>query len=89
MFLCILVCQFHASNLVWETKTPISIFYEGLPTSERQDDSEALKFFNSLKESEQHNYVKWVYSEKTEQAKIDRIAKTLTKLSKHQKFTDK
>ena len=54
-----------------------------------QDDAEALHFFNSLNESEKHNYIKWIYSAKTEQTKADRIAKTLIKLSKHQKFTDK
>jgi uncharacterized protein YdeI (YjbR/CyaY-like superfamily) len=53
-----------------------------------QDDAEALQFFNSLNESEQHNYVKWIYSTKTDQTKVDRIAKTLDKLSKHQKFTE-
>ena len=53
-----------------------------------QDDAEALKFFNSLNESEQHNYVKWIYSAKTDQTKVDRMAKTLDKLSKHQKFAD-
>ena len=54
-----------------------------------QDDAEALEFFNSLNESEQHNYVKWIYSAKTDQTKVDRIAKTLIKLSKHKKFTDR
>jgi uncharacterized protein YdeI (YjbR/CyaY-like superfamily) len=54
-----------------------------------QDDSEALQFFNSLNDSEQHNYVKWIYSAKTEQTKVDRIAKTLIKLSKHQKYANK
>jgi len=54
-----------------------------------QDDVEALQFFNSLTEQEQYSYVKWIYSAKTEQTKVDRIAKTLIKLSKHQKFTDK
>ena len=53
-----------------------------------QDDDEALQFFNSLNESEQYNYVKWIYSAKTDQTKVDRIAKTLDKLSKHQKFAD-
>jgi len=53
-----------------------------------QDDTEALKFFNLLNESEQHNYVKWIYSAKTDQTKVDRIAKTLDRLSKHQKFAD-
>ena len=54
-----------------------------------QEDTEALKFFNSLNESEQHNYVKWIYSAKTEQTKVERIAKTLDRLSKHKKFLDK
>jgi len=54
-----------------------------------QDDPEALQFFNSLEENEQHNYVKWIYSAKTEQTKVDRIAKTLISLSKCQKFSDR
>ena len=54
-----------------------------------QDDAEALRFFNSLIESEQHNYVKWIYSAKTEQTKVDRIAKTVVRLSKCQKFADR
>jgi len=53
-----------------------------------QDDSEALQFFNSLNDSEKNNYVKWIYSAKTDQTKVDRIAKTLVKLSKCQKFTN-
>lgn len=53
-----------------------------------QDDHEALQFFNTLNESEQHNYVKWIYSAKTDQTKVDRIAKTLIRLSRNQKFTD-
>ncbi|MDR1761737.1 MAG: YdeI/OmpD-associated family protein [Bacteroidales bacterium] len=53
-----------------------------------QDDSKAWQFFNSLNESQQHNYIKWIYSAKTDQTKVDRIAKTLDKLAQHQKFTD-
>ena len=53
-----------------------------------QDDAEALQFFNSLNETEKHAYIKWIYSAKTDQTKVDRIAKTLDKLSNHQKFTD-
>jgi len=53
-----------------------------------QDDAEALQFFNSLNESEQHSYVKWIYAAKTDQTKVDRIAKILDRLSKHQKFTN-
>ena len=54
-----------------------------------QDDDEALKFFNSLKENEQYNYIKWIYSAKTEQTKIDRMAKTINNLAKCQKFMNK
>ncbi len=54
-----------------------------------QDAAEALRFFNSLNESQQRNYVEWIYSAKTEQTRVDRIAKTVVKLSTHQKFTDR
>ena len=53
-----------------------------------QEDTEALQFFNSLNENEQYNYVKWIYAAKTEQTKVDRIAKMLNKLSKHQRFAE-
>ena len=51
-----------------------------------KDDAEALQFFNSLNESEQHNYVKWIYAAKTDKMKVDRISKTLVRLAKHQKM---
>jgi hypothetical protein len=53
-----------------------------------QEDTEALQFFNSLNENEQYNYVKWIYAAKTEQTKVDRIAKMLNKLAKHQRFAE-
>lgn len=52
-----------------------------------QDEPEALQFFHSLNENEQHNFVKWIYAAKTDETKVERIAKTLASLSKHQKFT--
>jgi len=52
-----------------------------------QDDTEALKFFNSLNESEKHSYVKWIYSAKTDETKIERMAKSIDKLSKREKFS--
>ena len=51
-----------------------------------QDDSEAWEFFQSLTDDEQENYVKWIYVAKTDQTKVDRIAKALVALSKHQKL---
>lgn len=54
-----------------------------------QDDSEALQFFNSLNKNEQEKYVKWIYSAKTEQTKVNRIAETLVGLSKSKKYADR
>ncbi len=54
-----------------------------------QDDSAALQFFSSLGQGEQLYYIKWIYAAKTEQTRVDRIAKTLVRLSKHQKFYDR
>ena len=54
-----------------------------------QEEPEALAFFNSLNESEQHNYVKWIYAAKTDDTKMDRMVKTSARLSKKQKYYDK
>ena len=54
-----------------------------------QEEREALRFFNSLSESEQQNYVKWIYSAKTDRTKVDRMAKTLDRLIKKLKYYDK
>lgn len=51
-----------------------------------QDEPEALKFFRSLHENEQDNYVKWIYSAKTEETKVERIAKAVTRLSAGQRL---
>ena len=54
-----------------------------------QDEPEAFRFFNSLNENEKLNYIKWVYSAKTDETKVDRIAKTIERLLKHEKLYDK
>lgn len=54
-----------------------------------QDEPGALRFFNFLNESEQYNYIKWIYSAKTDQAKVERLAKTLDRLAKNLKYYDK
>ncbi len=51
-----------------------------------EDDPEALTFLHSLTESEQQNYVNWIYSAKTDQTKVERIAITLARLSEKKKF---
>lgn len=50
-----------------------------------QDDDDALRFFNSLGESEQQKYVKWIYSAKSDKTKESRMAKAIDGLSKQQK----
>ncbi len=52
-----------------------------------REDAGALQFFNTLNESQRHNYVKWVYSAKTEQTKADRIAKAIDRLACGLKFS--
>ena len=52
-----------------------------------QQDEQALRFFHTLSESEQQNFVRWINSAKTDRTKVDRIAKTLTLLSGGRKFS--
>ena len=54
-----------------------------------QDEPEALRFFNSISESEQKFYIQWIYSAKKEETKIDRLAKTINRLQKKLKLYDK
>lgn len=53
------------------------------------EEPKALKFFKSLKESEQKFYIQWVYSAKKEEAKIGRLAKSINRLQKGLKLYDK
>ncbi len=54
-----------------------------------QDEPVALKFFQSLSESEQKFYIKWIYSAKKEETKVARLAESINKLSKGLKVHDK
>lgn len=51
-----------------------------------KDEPKALAFFNSLTESEQKYYINWIYSAKKEETKIDRLAKSINRLLKKEKF---
>jgi len=53
------------------------------------DEPQALRFFNSLSESEQKYYIQWIYSAKREETKIGRIAKAIDRLSQKLKLYDK
>jgi hypothetical protein len=54
-----------------------------------KDEPEIYKTFLSYSDGEQKAFIEWIYSAKTEETKVDRIARTLNKLAKRQKFNDK
>ena len=45
-----------------------------------EEEPKALKFFNSLTESQRQNYIKWIYSAKKEETKVERLARTVNNL---------
>jgi len=47
------------------------------------------KTFLSYPDGEQKAFIEWIYSAKTEETKVERIARTMNKLAKHQRFYDK
>lgn len=49
-----------------------------------KEEPTALRFFNSLSESERKYYIQWIYSAKKEETKIERLAKAINKLLKKQ-----
>lgn len=51
-----------------------------------RDEPEAWRFFQSLNENDQQQYIKWMYAAKTEQTKESRIAGAISRLAKHQKL---
>jgi hypothetical protein len=53
-----------------------------------EDEPVACKNFRGFSEGEQKAYISWIYSAKKEETKIDRIAKTINRLLKKQKFSD-
>jgi len=53
-----------------------------------EDEPVAKQFFFKLTESEQQYYIKWIYAAKQEQTTIKRLAESISKLSRRQKFYD-
>ena len=53
------------------------------------EDPTAHQTFLSYSDGEQKAYVDWIYSAKTDETKVERIAKTLSRLTKGQKFYEK
>lgn len=54
-----------------------------------QDEPQALNFFNSLTDGEKQNYIKWIYSARREETRIERLAETINKLLKGLRINDK
>lgn len=53
-----------------------------------EDEPTALKFFNSLTQSQQKYYTDWIYSAKKEEIKIERLATTVNRLLNGLKMYD-
>ena len=54
-----------------------------------EDEPRAMRFFQSLSESEQKFYIQWVYAAKKEETKINRLGKTIDRLLQGLKLYDK
>lgn len=54
-----------------------------------QDEPKALAFFKTLTEDEQSNYIKWIYSARTDQTKVERMADCIDCLSRSRKYYEK
>lgn len=54
-----------------------------------EDEPRALRFFQSISESEQKFYIQWVYSARKEETKITRLGKTIDRLLQGLKLYDK
>jgi hypothetical protein len=50
------------------------------------DDPEALQFFLSISDSEKKYYIQWIFSARREETKINRMAKTMLRLSQKLKM---
>ena len=74
----------------------IILFADNTPTEISEEfllclleDPTAHRTFLSYSDGEQKAYVDWIYTAKTYKTKVERIAKTLNRLTKGQKFYDK
>jgi len=54
-----------------------------------EDEPQALRFFNKLTDNERKYYIEWIYGAKQHETKINRMAKTIERLSRGLKLHDK
>lgn len=71
----------------------ITLYEDNLPTEIPEELVLCLKYeggisekFESYSDGEKKAFVEWIYSAKTEQTKVDRIAKTITMIQSGEKF---
>jgi hypothetical protein len=72
--------------VLWRDDTPSEV-----PAELRlciDDDAAAREFFDSLSEGEQQAWVKWIYSAKREQTRVERMARTIAALAARLRFHD-
>ena len=53
------------------------------------DEPKAYKIFLTYTDGEKKAFIDWIYSAKKEETKIERIAKTISKIQKRQRLSDK
>jgi len=53
------------------------------------DEPNAYKIFMSYSDSEKKAFIDWIYSARREETKIDRITKSISKILKKERLTDK
>jgi hypothetical protein len=51
-----------------------------------EDEPSALRFFESLSDSEKKYYIQWIFGAKKEETKVERMAKAITRLSRRLKM---
>lgn len=70
--------------IIYEDKIPMIIPEELLLCLDYEDS--ILEKFEKYSDGEKKAFVDWIYSAKTEQTKVDRIAKTITMIQRGEKF---
>lgn len=70
--------------IIYEDKIPMIIPEELLLCLDYEES--ILEKFETYSDGEKKAFVDWIYSAKTEQTKVDRIAKTITMIQRGEKF---
>ncbi len=77
----------HVQVILYTDDEPIEIPAE--MQSCLEDEPPAEKFFKSLSDGERQSYIKWIYSARQEETRVQRMAETVKKLLRREKFYSK